>query len=132
MDIIGLGTDIVEVARIKKLLEQYGENFKQKVCSADELALAGAKKESAVFFAGRWAAKEAAAKALGCGIGKNCALADISVVNDACGKPEVRFSGAAAAMAAKCGASSAKVSISHESAYATATVILCGGDAQKR
>lgn len=131
MDITGLGTDIVEVARVEKLLKEYGDDFCRRICSADELALAAAKGCRATFFAGRWAAKEAAAKALGCGIGKDCALTDISVINDSCGKPELHFSGAAAETAAKCGVSTAKISISHESAYAVATVILCGDTASK-
>ncbi len=128
MDIAGLGTDIVEVARVAKLLEEFGEHFRQRVCSAEELLLAEKKGGGATFFAGRWAAKEAAAKALGCGIGKNCALTDISVLNDASGKPELHFSGAAAEMAAKLRVTAAKVSISHEVSYAVATVILCGKD----
>ena len=128
MNIAGLGTDIVEVARVAKILEEFGEHFRERVCSAEELALAEKKGGSVTFFAGRWAAKEAAAKALGCGIGKNCALTDISVLNDSSGKPELHFSGAAAEMAAKLRITTAKVSISHEVSYAVATVILCGKD----
>ena len=69
MKIIGLGTDIVEIARIERMLDEYGEQFCDRVYTADELALAGGKRGRKAFFAGRWAAKEAAAKALGCGIG---------------------------------------------------------------
>ncbi|MBQ9803217.1 MAG: holo-ACP synthase [Lentisphaeria bacterium] len=124
MQILGLGTDIVEINRIEKLLAAHPGRFEERICTPQELASAGTKRGRVTFFAGRWAAKEAAAKALGCGIGKNCAFTDISVINDAAGKPEMSFTGAAAATAAACGVKNIRVSISHEAHYAVATVIL--------
>ena len=126
MEILGLGTDIVEIARIEKMLAVHAGRFEERVCTFQELAIAGSKRGRTTFFAGRWAAKEAAAKALGCGIGKKCAFTDINIVNDASGKPEMFFTGAAAATAAECGVKNIRVSISHEASYAVATVILCG------
>jgi holo-[acyl-carrier protein] synthase len=125
MQIIGLGTDIVEIARIEKMLAEHPGKFETRICTPEELEIAGTKRGRLTFFAGRWAAKEAAAKALGCGIGKKCAFTDINIINDASGRPEMSFSGAAAATAAECQVKAICVSISHEAHYAVATVILC-------
>ena len=127
MEIIGLGTDIVEIARIERMLAEYGNEFCERVYTPEETAIAGDRRGKIVFLAGRWAAKEAAAKALGCGIGADCAFTDINITRDDGGRPVLTFSGAAAAYAAKLGVSSVKLSISHESRYAVATVILTGG-----
>ena len=126
MQIVGLGTDIVEVDRIRKVLSGFDDHFKERLCTPNELAAAGGLKDPATYFAGRWAAKEAAAKALGCGIGKSCSFTDIIITNDAAGRPELRFAGSAAAYAARIGVQSISISISHENRYAVATVILCG------
>ena len=64
MQIIGLGTDIVEIARLKKVLENNQEHFVSRVFTPAESVLAESKKNSSSCYAGRWAAKEAAAKAL--------------------------------------------------------------------
>ena len=128
MQIIGLGTDIVEVDRIRKVLSSFDDHFKERLCTPEELAAAERLKDQASYFAGRWAAKEAAAKALGCGIGEKCALTDIEIGNDPCGRPVMRFSGMAENTAAALGVTDIKVSISHEKHYAAATVILSGND----
>ncbi|MBO7329303.1 MAG: holo-ACP synthase [Lentisphaeria bacterium] len=124
MQIIGLGTDIVEIARLKKVLENNQEHFVSRVFTPAESALAESKKNSISCYAGRWAAKEAAAKALGCGIGKNCSFTDIEIINDPAGRPLMSFSGSAAEVAGRLGIDDIKVSISHEVNYAVATVIL--------
>ena len=126
MDIIGLGTDIVEIARIERMLAEYADDFCARVYTPEEMAIAGDRRGRIVFLAGRWAAKEAAAKALGCGIGADCAFTDINITRDDGGRPVLTFSGAAAAYAARLGVSAVKLSISHESRYAVATVILTG------
>lgn len=126
MKIIGLGTDIAEVERIAALLARHGDRFRTRICTDAELDSARSRETQATFFAGRWAAKEAAAKALGCGIGKSCSFTDIIITNDAAGRPELRFAGSAAAYAARIGVQSISISISHENRYAVATVILCG------
>ena len=60
----GIGTDIVEIARIRKLIEKYGDHFLDKVYTADEIALCSRKALPPIHYAGRWAAKEAFYKAL--------------------------------------------------------------------
>ena len=128
MQICGLGTDIIEIIRVKEALNRFAGRFRERVYTAKELILAHNKSNHAAYFAGRWAAKEAAAKALGCGIGEKCAFTDIEVLNDRQGRPVMRFSGAAAKTAEELKVSEIKLSISHENHYAVATVILCSKD----
>ena len=122
--ILGLGTDIVEIDRVVAVLARHGEHFSERVLTAGEAAQAHGRSS---YLAGRWAAKEAAAKALGCGIGEACALTDIEIIDDAGGAPHLRCT----APALKSFAGRVlrwHVSISHEKAYAVATVIIEGED----
>ena len=122
--ILGLGTDIVEIPRIAAVLERHGDHFMGRVFTADETRQAAGR---IAYFAGRWAAKEAAAKALGCGIGEKCALTDIEVIDDANGAP--RLSCTALALGDfKVRQVRWHVSISHEKNCAVATVILENAD----
>ena len=118
--IVGLGTDIVEIARMKAALARNGEHFMDRVFTAAEQREAGARLS---YFAGRWAAKEAAAKALGCGFGSGCAFTDIEVLNDELGAPHLTCI-APAAQTFNGGRLRFLVSISHEKAYAVATVMI--------
>ena len=63
--IAGLGTDIVEIARIARMLEKYPDAFREHTCTPAEIAEGKRRRDDVTFYAGRWAAKEAAAKALG-------------------------------------------------------------------
>ena len=120
----GLGIDIVETSRIRQVIERHGEQFLNRVFTPAEQAVGKVRASAQHFYAGRWAAKEAAAKALGCGIGKNCSFTDIEILNDPAGKPLMTFSGNAEKLAVSLGINDIKVSISHEINYAVATVIL--------
>ena len=123
--ILGQGIDIVEIKRISEAIERSGTAFLERVYTKKELAEAhGRKKASAAYFAGRWAAKEACAKALGCGIGKNCALTDIEILKTESGAPALSLSGRADAFFRKSGGKRVHVSISHEENYAVSTVII--------
>lgn len=95
--IIGIGTDLLEIARMKAILAQpSGERFLQRVLTEKERELASEKRgRLAEFAAGRFAAKEAVVKALGCGIGKEVTFRDVEVLPDAKGKPLCRVSAAA-------------------------------------
>ncbi|MGG2198049.1 MULTISPECIES: holo-ACP synthase [Paenibacillus] len=95
--IIGIGTDLLEIARVRTILEQSsGARFLERVLTSRERELAHARKgRLAEFTAGRFAAKEAVVKALGCGIGKQVSLQDIEVLPDEKGKPLCRISDAA-------------------------------------
>ena len=118
--IIGIGTDIVEIERIAASLSRHGEHFTERVFTPNETAQAH---DRISYFAGRWAAKEAAAKALGCGIGEMCALTDIEIVDNDAGAPQL-FCTAPALKTFAGKFLRWHVSISHEKAYAVATVIL--------
>ena len=122
--ITGLGIDIVETARIRQVIERHGEQFLNRVYTPAEQAVGKIRASAQHFYAGRWAAKEAAAKALGCGIGSECAFNEIEVVDSEIGVPSLVFSGSAARTAAALGAKNVRVSITHEREYAAAVVII--------
>ena len=124
--ILGLGTDIVEVDRLRQSLERTGEAFLEKVYTdAERAAMPANGQRRLEYLAGRWAAKEAFAKALGTGITSECRLAEVSVCNDPeSGRPRMTLTGAAAATAARLGVRAIHLSISHERHYAVATVLI--------
>ena len=122
--ILGIGTDIVEIQRVAASLQRFGNTFRKRVFTPAEREEARLRNEAAGFYAGRWAAKEAAAKALGCGIGEQCAFTEIEVLSGEHGAPQLTFHGRAAETAARLGAKRFHVSISHERAYAVAFVTL--------
>ena len=91
---IGLGTDIVEIVRIKKAVEKGGEAFLEKVYTPQEISSYAKRNKSGYsYLAGRWAAKEAFSKALGCGIGENCSLSEIDISETPSGAPALELSG---------------------------------------
>lgn len=83
----GIGTDIIEIERIQGVLERSGESFLDKLLTPSEKAYCLSYKEHALPVAGRFAAKEAIAKALGCGFGEMLSFHDIEILNDPLGKP---------------------------------------------
>lgn len=122
--IVGTGVDLVEISRIRKLIERFEASFTNKVFTVNEQHEARLRRVPAIYYAGRWAAKEAVSKALGCGIGAQCAWLDIEVCNTPVGRPEVTLSGAALETMRRLGAKSVHLSVSHEASYAIASVIL--------
>lgn len=131
--IIGIGTDIIDIRRIESLLEKQGARFENRTFTKAEQAKAksrggaGAKQISATY-AKRFAAKEALAKALGCGIGKKAGLKDIRVGNAKNGAPTITLSGAAkktlAMLAPKGKKPRILVTLSDEYPYAIAWVMI--------
>ncbi len=122
--IVGTGTDIIEVERIRKSLDLHGEAFKERVYTDEEIRESSLRKDPSVYFAGRWAAKEALSKALGCGISAKCGWRDINVSNSEGGRPSLTLSGKARETAEALGVRHIHISISHERNLATAVVIL--------
>ena len=94
MNIFGIGTDIINVKRMKKSLKKNGDSFKKRIFSKDEIIYCEKKKNSAAFYAKRFAAKEALSKALGTGIRKNIKFKNIVISNDSYGKPSIKLKGA--------------------------------------
>lgn len=88
----GIGNDIIEVERIKKNLERYGHRFLDRVYTPKEQEYSLARKEPSIHLAGRFAAKEAAVKALGTGFSEGISWLDVEILNDDKGKPIVYLS----------------------------------------
>jgi holo-[acyl-carrier protein] synthase len=123
MEIVGIGTDIVECLRIGRMVEQHGELFLNRVYTEREVRYCQARKRAVEHFAGRWAAKEAILKCLGSGWRKGLCWTDIEVRNDPSGKPVVLLCGAAKESAQQLRITDILLSISHCRAYATAHAV---------
>lgn len=121
--IVGLGTDIVEISRIAKMIERHGESFLNRIYTEKELAYCQKRKHSYEAFAGRWAAKEAVMKVLGTGFIRGIGWQEIEVLPETSGKPVVHIRGGAGEYAGKLGIGEILITISHCKAYATATAI---------
>jgi holo-[acyl-carrier protein] synthase len=122
--IFGLGTDVVEIGRIEKALERFGEKFARRVLCEPELARFHRHKLPANYLAKRFAAKEAFTKALGTGIRSPANWHGVWVVNLPSGKPELHFSPPLQKLLEKKGVTHAHLSLSDEKGVAFATVIL--------
>ncbi|CAH0534362.1 Holo-[acyl-carrier-protein] synthase [Vibrio stylophorae] len=123
MAIIGLGTDIAEIARIEAALERTGDSLARRILTEFEYQCFTDSKRQARYLAKRFAAKEAAAKALGTGIAAGVSLHDFEVRNDEQGKPYLVITGQAQVLLAAQGDIAHHLSISDEKRYAVATVI---------
>lgn len=121
-----MGTDLVAVARMAVLHERYGERLARRLLAPAERQAYRASPAPAALLARRFAAKEAAAKALGTGIGAHAAFTDIELVHDPAGAPQLRLHGAAARHAETLGVRHTHVSLSDEHDYALAFVVLEG------
>ena len=119
--ILGIGVDIAEIARIKRLLDRKG--FAEKVFTPSELASCAKLGSPEVRLAGRVAAKEAVMKAIGTGWARGVSWQDITIANDESGKPVVELSGRARLCADRIGAARVHVSISHSGGYAVAQAV---------
>jgi len=113
------GVDIVEVARIARAMERHGPRFEARFFTEQELAYCNGRPER---LAGRFAVKEAVAKALGTGIG-DISWTEIEVICDGKGKPELALYGRARALAAAQGLAQWSISLSHTNAYAVGFVV---------
>ena len=122
--IYGIGTDIIEIARIEATLQRHGERFIRRILTDDELEVFGARQRSAVYLASRFAAKEALAKAFGTGIGEKVSFQGIQITNTRVGKPQVEFIGETRQFASQRGITAAHLSLSDEKHYAVAMAVL--------
>jgi len=120
----GTGTDIIEIARIRQSIARFGPRFLERVFTPGEIAYCERKKNAAESYAGRFAAKEAAAKALGTGIALGVGWLEIEIRRQPGERPTVHFTGRAAARAAVMGVVAASLSITHSRELALATVLL--------
>ena len=122
--IIGLGTDIVEIARIEAQFERLGARFAERILTPAEREELARSKEPARLLAKRFAVKEAAAKALGTGIGRGVSFQHIELQHNEWGAPQLVLSDGALARFTSLGGQGMHISLSDEQHYATATVVL--------
>jgi len=122
--IVGTGIDLVEIERIRRSVERFGERFLKRVYTAAEQAYCLRKKNSAESLAARFAAKEAGAKALGTGINHGVTWLEIEVVREPGGRPTIVLHGRALEFANRLGAQSAALSLTHTGTLAVASVVL--------
>lgn len=123
MPIVGLGTDIVEIERIGKALSRTGDAFAERILTKLEFKQYQQTKQKERFVAKRFAAKEAAAKALGTGIAHGITFHDFAISNDVNGRPLLALSGKALERSKQMNIAHSHLSISDERHYAVATVI---------
>lgn len=116
----GLGTDIVEIERVERALGRYGEAFLRKVFTWEEQEYCLRSRHPGPSLAVRFCAKEAAAKALGTGFGKEISFTDIAVTRDSLGKPSLVLS---SRLQKQFNNPTLLVTLSHCKSYATATVL---------
>ena len=122
--IVGMGTDLIEVDRIRQSVDRYGDKFLRRVYTEKESAYAMSKRNFAERLAGRFAVKEAGMKAIGTGWRRGVTWRDFEVINEPGGRPTLRLTGAAGRIAQELGAKRISVSITHIAAMAMAVVIL--------
>lgn len=124
-DIIGLGLDSTDIHRVEAVLERWGDRFMQRVFTDGEISYCTRRARPAIHFAGRFAAKEAAMKALGTGHTQEVLWRDVEVVRHG-GPPQLRFYGGAARRFETMGGASALLTITHSETIALAQVLLLG------
>jgi len=125
--IIGSGIDVVEIERIQHSMDRFGARFLDRVYTDAEKQYCLRKRHAAESFAARFAAKEAAAKALGTGISQGVHWLEIEVVREPGGRPGLRLHGRAAEWAQRLGARHAALSLTHSAGLAIASVVLEDG-----
>jgi holo-[acyl-carrier protein] synthase len=124
--IVGLGVDIAEVERIKAAIERHGEIFLRRVYTAREREYCERFKNKFERYAGRFAAKEAAMKALGTGWARGVRWVDVEVVRQKGGRPTMALAGEAGKVAERLGVKNIVLSITHTGTQALAQVIFEG------
>jgi holo-[acyl-carrier protein] synthase len=125
MNILGLGLDATDIPRVREVFQQYGERFIRRILTEGEIAYCTRRRDPVPHIAGRFAAKEAAMKALGTGHSRGVLWKDIEVVRHG-GPPKLLLHGGAERRAASMGVRSSLLTITHSDALAMAQVLLLG------
>jgi holo-[acyl-carrier protein] synthase len=125
--ILGMGTDLAEVGRIRESIERFGPRFLDRIFTPGERSYAASKANSAERFAARFAAKEAGMKAIGTGWNLGVTWKDFEVINESSGRPLLRLTGTALAVAERLGVKRTSISLTHSAEMAFAIVILEDG-----
>jgi len=120
--ILRTGVDLIEISRVEEAVARHGRRYLERVYTSAELEQCGRRAES---LAGRFAAKEAVAKALGCGIG-DVTWKEIEILGDDLNAPMITLYGSAERLAKEFGVSNWSVSISHNQSQVVAFVVMVG------
>ena len=131
MSIYGIGTDIINVSRIEKILKKNKIQFKKKIFTKKEIFYCDSKKNSESYYAKRFAAKEAFVKALGTGFSNGLLHKDVEIINNKKGKPIIKMSSRSAKIINKILKNkkySIHLSLSDDKPWAVATVIINKND----
>ena len=124
MDVVGIGTEIIECPRIGRMIEHHGELFLRRVYTEREIRFCQAKKHAIEHFAALWAAKEAIFKALGTSASRGVAWTDIEVRTGSGGRQRIWISGEAKVVAVRLGIADILLSTAHCRTYATAHALV--------
>ena len=127
MQIYGIGIDVVEVGRIASSMGEFGERFTHRIFTEAERKYCAAKAKPELHYAARFAAKEAVAKALGTGIGKQVSWLDLEVTRGENGEPSLAITGSARQFCQQNGIADIKISLTHARDYAAANAIALRG-----
>ena len=122
--VIGVGTDVIEIARIAQSIDRFGDRFLARVFTPREIAYCQRKKNAAESFAARFAAKEAGAKALGTGISRGVSWLELEVARQPGGRPTLELTGRAAQCARQLGIVKSSLSLTHSKDIALAVVVM--------
>ena len=125
--LLGIGCDLIEVERIRGVLERHGERFLHRVFTEEERAYCSRLAHPYKHYAARWAAKEAVSKAFTTGIGPHLEWTSVSVYHGARNEPLARLDGKAQALLQQVGASNVLLSLSHTETHAMAMAALVRG-----
>jgi holo-[acyl-carrier protein] synthase len=123
MDIVGIGTDIVECLRIGRMIEQHGEVFLTRIYTEREIRYCHSRKRTIEHFAGFWSAKEAVLKSLGLMARRSMCWTDVEIRVEGAGAPRVYLCGSAKDLAQSLRVSAIHLAIGHCRAYATSHAV---------
>jgi holo-[acyl-carrier protein] synthase len=126
MSIRGIGVDVVKVERIVAALERFGERMERRLFTADELAYCRSFGDPLPHLAARFAAKEAASKALGTGMSQGVGWKDFEVIQPGGRQPRLEFHGRGGEIFASLGCTASHLSLTHDGGLAIATVVIEG------
>jgi holo-[acyl-carrier protein] synthase len=124
MNVFGIGIDVVEVGRIASSLDEFGERFTARIFTSSEREYCLSKARPELHFAARFAAKEAVAKALGTGIGKDVGWLDLEIIRGQNGEPILHLDGRAKQFCEAREIVQIKISLTHAHDYAAANAIV--------
>jgi holo-[acyl-carrier protein] synthase len=123
MNIFGIGIDVVEVGRIASSIGEFGEKFLTRIFTEGELAYCSVQARPELHYAARFAAKEAVAKALGTGIGKEVGWLDMEILRGDLGEPRLALTGKGAEFCKRMNICEIKISLTHAKEYAAANAL---------